>query len=58
MKVRFAEAVAASTFLLATVVLAYIAVVLRDATATGALIAIVAAGNSFFLRAKVQPPTP
>ena len=53
MKPKFAEAVGAAGFLVAVLVLAGYAVIFQSDVALGALIAVVAAGNGFFLRGKV-----
>lgn len=53
---RFAEMVGAVLVVVALVAVAYAAIVQERAEALGAIVAIVAAGNSYFLRAKVSEP--
>lgn len=58
MQISFGEAVGAVLSTVAVAVIAYAVVGQQNAIALGALITIVAAANGFFLRAKVQSPTP
>lgn len=53
---RFAELVGAVLALIALAVVAYAAVIQDRPEALGAVIAIVAASNSYFLRAKIDAP--
>ena len=53
----FGEAVGALLALIATGVIAWAVIGQQNAIALGALIAVIAAANGFFLRAKVQPTT-
>lgn len=58
MNTTFTEIVGALGFLLALAVLAYIAVITQSEVALGGIIAVAAGGKDFFLRGRVQPPTP
>lgn len=53
---KFHEAVGSLIALAAVGVVAYIAIVQNNAQAQGALVAVVAAAQGYFLRAKVLPP--
>ena len=54
----FTGLVGAAGFILALAVLSYITLVTGSEVALGGIIAVAAGGKDFFLRGRVQPPTP
>ena len=58
MKLTFGELIGGLMVLAAMGVVAYLAIMAHSDQAAGALIAVVAGGVGYFLRAKVQAPNP
>lgn len=58
MRPRFADAIGAAGYLITVIAVVALAFITRDAVLIGALIGITAAGNGFFLRARIEPPKP
>jgi len=54
----FGEAVGAVMVLEAMGVISYLAVVTKNEITIGALISVVAGGVTYFIRGRLQPPTP